>query len=156
MVTEKVAKTVLGGVVDPLGHPDRARTCWLKLLLLLELLLRHLILLVNHLLGHLGQTRCRLRVTRIIRCSNLIGCLGCHRITRSRSLNLDNLRNVRIRYSTALSRNWSRLCCAGILTRSCIMLHRQIRLNHHLWRVLCGAFRRERLRWTTILRLHRI
>ena len=154
MVTEKVAKTVLGGVVNPLGHPDCAGTCWLKLLLLLKLLLRHLILLVNHLLRHLWQTRCRLRMTRIISCSNLIRCLGCHRISRSWSLYLDNLRYVRIRYSTTLSRDWSRLCSAGILTRSCIMLHRQIRLNHHLWRVLSGAFRRERLRWTTILRLH--
>lgn len=38
VVTQEVPKTILGGVVDPLSHPDSARTRLRQLLLLLNLL----------------------------------------------------------------------------------------------------------------------
>ena len=100
MVGQEVAKAILGAVVDPFSDPDGAGRGLGELLLLLELLRRQLILL-NHLLRHLGETRGLAGIVRTstfliaaaIASVHLYG-LTRHVIPRGWSLDLDNMRRM--------------------------------------------------------------
>ena len=109
MVGQEVAQTILSAVVDPFSDPDGASGGLGKLLLLLKLLRGQLILL-NHLLRHLGEARGLAGIVRTsafllasaITSVHLYG-LTRHVISRGRSLDLDNMGCMGARTATLTS-----------------------------------------------------